>query len=416
MATLSEMLGIMQTGGTAIRQGFSEGMDRKRQSMLDANELERQKRLDEQNKKESDARLGLVELQTKSARRDLDQAMEGDAESKNLIGGVRETMQRDIEEFSKNVTTPEDEQILKQAKDNFRMVNAMSKYDQEKAAKFAVGPFELKQQMEAQKQKALRENEKFGLEKSKIEAEVGATKALEKERMAGATKSYADAAKTKKETSFLGTDEIGKEGFRLGKTTKEGLYASGSTFIPGLKPKPDTAITKKSVDELKLVAGFYDKLKFGITELTNLQKKHGTEIVGETADQMRTIASDIYLNAKELYNLGVLNKGDLPMLQSIIPDPSSFVSNVKSNLSLGMYDPYTPKMKQFEKIMDRSFEMNANRLGFDLESEPVKVFNDTETNQTQNINKSDDDKIKEIIGGGKSFTPSWKKSGATGGY
>ena len=93
MASLNEMLGIMQTGGTALRQGFSEGMDRRRQTALDANELERQKRLDEQNKKESDARLGLVDLQTKGAKRDLDQAMEGDTESKNLIGGIRETMQ-----------------------------------------------------------------------------------------------------------------------------------------------------------------------------------------------------------------------------------------------------------------------------------------------------------------------------------
>lgn len=243
MANLNQMLGIIESGGQALRQGIGAGMDRQRQLTQD----ERQKKLDEEEAKERAARLGLVDIQTKGARRDLDNAIQGDTESKQLGASAKEILQQEIDAFSQTVKTPEDEEILKEAKNNLRMANAISKYDPEKAGKLFVSPFDMKKQQELK-----------NLEKGKTQAEIQATQAMTGQRIA-------ETGKTKKETSLLGQKESNADKWQTMQSGEDLVQVNPKTGevrklgIPG-KGVPPAQAKAQSADALDTQINLIDQM------------------------------------------------------------------------------------------------------------------------------------------------------------
>lgn len=94
-------------------------------------------------------------------------------------------------------------------------------------------------------------------------------------------------------------------------------------YALGGKVRPSVPEATKARDA---VARF-DKFEKGINALKLYVDKHGSfQAFGEAGANMNALATDLQLDAKELYNLGVLNGPDLMLIQKAIADPSSLKS------------------------------------------------------------------------------------------
>lgn len=87
---------------------------------------------------------------------------------------------------------------------------------------------------------------------------------------------------------------------------------------------PDNAIPDstraKALDEAGLVTHVHDSAQ----KLRDLLKKHGPEVVGKAATQMKTLVEDLRLTIKDpVYNLGVLNGRDYELVSKIVSDPTA---------------------------------------------------------------------------------------------
>lgn len=366
MANLSQMLGIIETGGNALRQGVGTGMDRNRQALLD-----------EQDKKERAARLGLVDLQTKGAQRELDLATQGDTESAQMVLGTKERLQQEIDEFSKTAQTPEDKEALSKAKDNLRLLNAGSKWtDPEKLKAFAVGPNEIKKQIVEQATKKTREGEMFGLEKNKTQAEIAATNALTGQRVA-------ETGKTQKETSLLGMPkpEDKEASFNQeGKLRTEFVNQTKDFAVVKDAYKKINAVAKKpsAANDISLVYGF---MKLNDPGSTVREGEFATaQNAGGIPDRVRSMYNKA-LSGERLADS--VRKDFVSSAQTIYDQQKTSYDTVKNNFSQ----------------LSKQYGLDPSRVAIDIEG-------------PQNTVASDDDLINKFVGGGnKSFTPSWKKTG-----
>lgn len=65
-----------------------------------------------------------------------------------------------------------------------------------------------------------------------------------------------------------------------------------------------------------------------LANLKGMVQENGTEFMGADSKRMSTAYTDVIMKAKEAYNLGVLNGGDLEQIQNLINDPTSFGSAI----------------------------------------------------------------------------------------
>lgn len=97
--------------------------------------------------------------------------------------------------------------------------------------------------------------------------------------------------------------------------------------IPGFKLEGNVRPTVGEAEKLRDAVGRLGKFKQGIGEMKEYVKKHGSyEYFGESGANMQGLATDLQLEAKELYNLGVLNGPDLMLISKAISDPASMKS------------------------------------------------------------------------------------------
>jgi hypothetical protein len=94
--------------------------------------------------------------------------------------------------------------------------------------------------------------------------------------------------------------------------------------IPGYSRTGEVTPTENEAKDARTAVGIQNNLKRGIQDLKTMIQKNGSfEYGGADGATMASIANDLRLQAKELYNLGVLNGPDLGILLKQIPDTDS---------------------------------------------------------------------------------------------
>ncbi|HTO28611.1 MAG TPA: lysozyme, partial [Devosia sp.] len=100
--------------------------------------------------------------------------------------------------------------------------------------------------------------------------------------------------------------------------------------VPGSNPKPPEAIRTTA---LKVNAS-YNSLTTALDDYQRLVQREGiTALPGQARDAVTQARTNIQLQLKELYNLGVLNGPDLSLMEQLLTDTSPSPGNILSNPS-----------------------------------------------------------------------------------
>ena len=95
--------------------------------------------------------------------------------------------------------------------------------------------------------------------------------------------------------------------------------------------------------------------------LIELVDEHGTETLPSNARQeMRTLYKDAMLQAKEIYNLWVLNWPDLDIMEWVIPDPTA--RGAKLNQAFGLWVSYADAMRNAKDSVMWTWLNNAKAI------------------------------------------------------
>jgi len=139
-----------------------------------------------------------------------------------------------------------------------------------------------------------------------------------------------------------GVDAAGKSVFF--QPTKDGKPPS---IIPGVAPPRDPNALKLGEAQKKQVVGI-DALSSAVDEYTKELATFPLTGVINPADRARigTKYNNMMLQAKEAYNLGVLNGPDYQILQSVVADPVSLRGITTSNRSLALQANELKRMMQ----------------------------------------------------------------------
>ncbi|MCF6318380.1 MAG: hypothetical protein L3J83_03735, partial [Proteobacteria bacterium] len=73
---------------------------------------------------------------------------------------------------------------------------------------------------------------------------------------------------------------------------------------------------------------FKSQFSNSINDLYKMIEKEGTETWGTDSKRMKTMYTDLLLQGKEAYNLGVLSGPDLKLMENLVNDPTSIASGL----------------------------------------------------------------------------------------
>ena len=140
--------------------------------------------------------------------------------------------------------------------------------------------------------------------------------------------------------------------------------------VPGFDRVPGVRVTSTVANELRNGVKAQRMFKESLTELRDLVKEYGTYETGPIGARMEGLSGQILLKYKEMVNLGVLNGGDLPLIESIIPQ--------MGNKVLARGDNTVAKIEELLKTTDRDFEVGMPGKGYT----PSKSSSSTTSTQT----------------------------------
>jgi hypothetical protein len=129
--------------------------------------------------------------------------------------------------------------------------------------------------------------------------------------------------------------------------------------VPGLDRNPEFRASTGEVTDLRKAKAEYDLLLKNVSLLQELQKKSGTfEMFGSDAASMSQISEDIRLQAKNLYELGVLNGRDYELISNIVPS---------SRGADALFTRNSTRQTQYGNLKDlteRRFDTRAGSMGY----------------------------------------------------
>lgn len=138
----------------------------------------------------------------------------------------------------------------------------------------------------------------------------------------------------------------------------------GWNIAEGATPTKDDA--KKFKDSVTAAEG----MQASLNRLQEITKKHGTELLpGAVKGEMDQLARDIQLQAKELYNLGVLNGPDLSLLEEVVTRPTSF----KEAINPSGNKRASAGLARFGEMMKNRVNSQASVLGFQRKQDSKKL-------------------------------------------
>ena len=127
----------------------------------------------------------------------------------------------------------------------------------------------------------------------------------------------------------------------------------GYELQEGFEPSStDVTNFKKAVSANK-------NIQTNLNKLEKLFKKHDTELLPtRAASQMKQLTTAMMLEAKELFNLGVLQGRDEEILMDLIPDPTTWGASLSNDVQTKR------KIQQFRAIIDDSLAQRAALNGY----------------------------------------------------
>lgn len=105
----------------------------------------------------------------------------------------------------------------------------------------------------------------------------------------------------------------------------------GATTVGGMT-FTDIPGTGQSAADLKLYKqgnAKFDRIETALNAYSELIEKHGSQLFpDEGKNKLKTAYTDLQMELKELFNLGVLNGPDLAILEKALTDPTTFTASV----------------------------------------------------------------------------------------
>jgi hypothetical protein len=126
----------------------------------------------------------------------------------------------------------------------------------------------------------------------------------------------------------------------------------------------DKTVGKPAPEAFSKGAVAYNNLSNALNKYESIITKGGiTALPGDKKQELQTLYRDILLQAKEAYNLGVLNGPDLQILESVIVDPTSLGSNF--NPAVGTKGVLN-NIKQVKEIVERQRQSLQGTYGREI--------------------------------------------------
>ena len=153
------------------------------------------------------------------------------------------------------------------------------------------------------------------------------------------------------------------------------IVQDGSTLIPDLKPIEGVQITKDSVKKVKDGYAGLVAFKNQLADYKSLIEKGGTEAMGEDADRLDAMQTDLGMKLKNLQDLGVLNGQDWALMQKQIPAAAGVGAKAKA-IAYGAIgqNSVLPRLGVLEKSMDDKWGSFIRSNGFELAEKPQSKF------------------------------------------
>lgn len=147
---------------------------------------------------------------------------------------------------------------------------------------------------------------------------------------------------------------------------KDTAASFGGKFF---KPRPGTPPNALAGDRTKLISatGEVADLVSQSGRLVDLYKTHGAEVTGPAAAEMRTLAKHVQLLAKGpgVYDLGVLNGQDYPLLKSVVDNPNYLDSIFKNAAS---FRDFVTEVETFKRIIAERVATRWDAAGYEPEA------------------------------------------------
>lgn len=150
--------------------------------------------------------------------------------------------------------------------------------------------------------------------------------------------------------------------------------------VPGLERGPGAPRIKvEEAQGMRTAKAMRDDLMSQIDEMQAIHSGDdttagaGTEMFGDKATRMSSLSTSMLMTVKELAKLGVLSQSDITMVNKMVPDPTSFWSNVKASVG---YDQTPSQLNELRRNMDEKYRTHAQSLGYREAGGPIKITGD----------------------------------------
>ena len=119
--------------------------------------------------------------------------------------------------------------------------------------------------------------------------------------------------------------------------------------VEGGMPAPGVKLTDSQRTSLGKIKTASLNLNDELTRFDQLVKKHGSTIMpGEARSQVESVRTNIIMQLKNLYELGAITGPDLPLMEKMISDPSSWGG------AYGTEERVTAQTKELRRILQRT--------------------------------------------------------------
>ena len=134
-------------------------------------------------------------------------------------------------------------------------------------------------------------------------------------------------------------------------------------------------------------------------KLISLVDEYGTEIIAWTVKtQMKTLYNDALLQAKEIYNLWVLNWPDIDIMMDVIPNPTGWRAKFSQLFWAGI--SYREALRNSKGSVQWVAESNARLLWLGKPETPAKTVDKTVDKQVpeqMQLEQADEQAYLDII-------------------
>ena len=122
----------------------------------------------------------------------------------------------------------------------------------------------------------------------------------------------------------LQTGQLAREE-REAKKAEERKIAEETLNVPEFNRVPGIRQGKDEAEKARKALGSFNSARLGLERMKALVKEYGTyEYGGKGGKEMESLQASLIVQLKNMYELGVLNGGDLDLIQKQIQDPESW--------------------------------------------------------------------------------------------